>query len=66
MEKNLNIKPNQNLIGLIVGLSSVGLAEYFQLIWLFFFGFLTVIIFFISVSITLIAYTKNYYKNKEL
>ncbi|MCX6753729.1 MAG: hypothetical protein NTV03_01590 [Candidatus Nomurabacteria bacterium] len=67
MEKpNLNIKPNQNFLGLILGLASIGFAEYFCLIWLFCFGIAVSLIFFISVCFTLYFYTIKYCKNKTL
>lgn len=66
MEKsNINIKPNQNLVGLIVGLASVGFAEYFKLTCLFYLGLIVSIIFLISVCFTSYSYTDNYCRNKS-
>ena len=61
---NIDIKVNQNLAGLILGLASIELSEYFKLTWSFWVGFVVTIIFTISVVITTAFYTYNYCKNK--
>ncbi len=64
--ENLNIKPNQNLIGLIVGLASVGIAEYFCLNLLFCLGTIVTVLFLISICFTLYFYTLGYCKKRGL
>ncbi|MCR4334751.1 MAG: hypothetical protein NUV47_03445 [Patescibacteria group bacterium] len=66
ISKKLDIKPNQNLIGLTIGLITVGVAEFFSLRYLFVFGSITTIIFLLSVESTTRSYTKNYCLNKMI
>lgn len=62
--ENFKINLNQNLWGLITFLFTLGVAEYYQLCTLYWFGFLLSLLTSFSFLITLIAYTINYWKNK--
>jgi len=65
MEPNdFKINLNQNLWGLLLSLITLGAAEYFKLCVLFWFGFILSIITGLSVAITLIPYTIDYWKRK--
>ena len=59
------IKLNQNLWGLVVGLGALGAAEHFQPRTLFWFAVVVSAIMVLSVSVTTLAYTVNYWKNKQ-
>ena len=61
---NFKINLNQNLWGLLISLLTLGVAEYFDLSTLYGFGFILSILTSFSLSITLLAYTINYWKNK--
>lgn len=61
----VKINLNQNLWGLIVGLAALGLAEYFDLCTLFWFSAAISFVMSISVAATTLAYTVNYWKNKQ-
>lgn len=63
--KKVEVKPNQNLLGLIVVLVALGVAEYYHLVILLYFGFAVSSIFLLSNIFTLKAYTRNYCKKKE-
>jgi len=63
-EEQFKINLNQNLWGLLVGLSSLGVAEYFGLCVLFWFAFVVSAIMVPSVAATTLAYTINYWKHK--
>lgn len=63
-ENQFKINLNQNLWGLVVGLSALGLAERFTLRLLFYFGIAISIIMVISVCFTTIAYTIDYWRNR--
>ena len=58
------INLNQNLWGLVVGFTSLGLAEYYELCVLFWLAGALSIIMLISVMLTTLSYTRNYIKNK--
>lgn len=62
--ENLKINLNQNLWGLLLTLGTLGIAEYFDLHCLYWFGLILSIVSGISYIITLIAYTIKYWKNK--
>jgi len=59
------INLNQNLWGLVVGLGALGAAEHFQLNTLFWFSVVVCTIMVLSVAVTTLAYTINYWKNKQ-
>lgn len=60
----LNINLNQNLWGLLISFTSLGISEYFDLKILIVFGLILSIISSLSYLVTTIAYTINYWKNK--
>lgn len=62
--EQFKINLNQNLWGLLVGLSSLGVAEHFGLCTFFWFAVVVSVIMVLSVAITTLAYTINYWKEK--
>lgn len=62
--EQFKINLNQNLWGLLVGLSGLGLAEHFGLCTLFWFAVVVSVIMVLSVAVTTLAYTINYWKEK--
>lgn len=64
-EEQFKINLNQNLWGMLVGLVALGVAEYFNLCTLFWFSVLVSVIMVVSVAVTTLAYTMNYWKNKR-
>jgi len=62
--ENFKINLNQNLWGLILSILTLGISEYFDLKTLFVFGLILSIISSLSFSITLVAYTINYWNEK--
>lgn len=62
---HVNINFNQNLWGMIIGLYSLGVAEYYRLSALFWFSVAVTVIMLISIGFTTYAYTKNYYAQKQ-
>ena len=64
-DEKFKINLNQNLWGLLLGLVSLGIAEYHSLCTLFRFSVFVSAIMVVSVTITTIAYTMNYWKNKN-
>ncbi|PKO53606.1 MAG: hypothetical protein CVU27_01170 [Betaproteobacteria bacterium HGW-Betaproteobacteria-20] len=65
LQEPFKINLNQNLWGLIISLSALGLAEYHKLCTLFYFAVVISIVMIVSVTITTYAYTAKYYKNKH-
>lgn len=65
MTENFKINLNQNLWGLIISISSLGVSEFFYLNTLYYFALILTTLTTISYIITLIFYTKNYCKNKK-
>lgn len=63
-EEQFKINLNQNLWGLVVGLSGLGVAEYFGLCTLFWFALVVSGIMVLSVIFTTAAYTYKYCKRK--
>ncbi len=59
------INLNQNLWGLVVGLVALGTAEHFNLSTLFWFSVVVSAIMVASIAVTTLAYTINYWKNKQ-
>ena len=64
-QDQFKININQNLWGLVVGLLAMGTAEHYNLCTLFWFSVVVSIIMISSLTITTIAYTINYWKNKQ-
>ncbi len=62
--KIVDIKPNQNLLGLVVVLVSLGIAEYYNLCALFWLSAVASFAFVVSNIFTLVAYTVNYWNKK--
>jgi hypothetical protein len=62
--EKFRINLNQNLWGLIVALTGLGLGEYYSLCTLFIISLIVSIGASISFLFTLVAYTINYWKNK--
>ena len=64
-QEQFKINLNQNLWGLVVGLSGLGIAEHFSLDTLFWFSVVISAIMGLSVAVTTLAYTINYFKQKR-
>ena len=64
IEEQFKINLNQNLWGLFLVLLSLGLAEKYGLKTLFWFSVLLSGVMTLSVTITITAYTCNYWVNK--
>ena len=62
--ENFKINLNQNLWGLILSLFTLGASEYYELCTLYWFGLVLSCFTSLSLVITLIAYTINYWNNK--
>lgn len=65
LPEQFKININQNLWGLVVGLVALGLAEYYNLYTLFWFSVAVSVVMVASVGVTTLAYTTNYWKNKQ-
>lgn len=61
---SFKINLNQNLWGLLLTLFTLGIAEYFGLCTLYWFGLILSGLTSISFLVTLLAYTINYWKGK--
>jgi len=64
-QDQVKINLNQNLWGLVVGLSAMGAAEHYNLCTLFWFSVVVSAIMVASLAVTTLAYTSNYWKNKQ-
>lgn len=63
MEFDLSkLQINQNVLVLIVGLTGLGVAEYFNLYWLKFFTFYISLVMSLTVTISMSVYSWNYIK----
>jgi hypothetical protein len=62
--EQFKINLNQNLWGLVIGLTALGLAERYSLCTLFWFATVVSAIMLVSIAVTTYAYTINYCKNK--
>lgn len=62
--ENFRINLNQNLWGLVTGLTALGVAEKYTLCALFWFSVVVSAIMVLSVAFTTLAYTINYWKQK--
>ena len=63
-DDQFKINLNQNLWGLVVGLTALGLAEYYRLSVLFWFAAVVSGLMALSLSVTTVVYTIRYWKNK--
>ncbi len=64
-EDQFKINLNQNLWGVVVAFGSLGASEYFHLSTLFWFSTVVAGIMVLSVAVTTLAYTTNYWKIKQ-
>lgn len=64
-EEQFKINLNQNLWGLVVAFGALGAAEHYRLCTLFWFSAVVSIIMVLSVAVTTVAYTTNYWKQKQ-
>lgn len=64
-EDQFKINLNQNLWGLVITLLALGAAEYFDLCTLFWFAVVLSTIMALSVAVTTLAYTINYWRQKH-
>lgn len=62
---NLRINLNQNLWGLVISFAALGLAEHYDLKTLFWFAAISAVISLVSVALTTLAYTVNYWRKKS-
>lgn len=62
--EKVEIKLNQNLWGLLLSLSTLGISEYFCLCTLYWFGLIISILASVSFIATIIPYTLHYCKKK--
>lgn len=60
----INVNFNQNLWGLVVGFSTLGASEYYDLCTLYWFAVFVCMVMVVSILFTTIAYTVNYWKLK--
>lgn len=65
LPEQFKINLNQNLWGLVVGLVALGLSEHYNLCTLFWFSVAVSVVMVASVGVTTLAYTANYWKNKQ-
>lgn len=63
--EQFKINLNQNLWGVVVSFIALGVAEYYKLCILFWFAVIVSFIMAVSISVTTLAYTINYWKNKQ-
>jgi hypothetical protein len=63
--EQFKINLNQNLWGVVVSFGALGAAEYYKLCTLFWFAAVVSVIMVASIAVTTIAYTINYWKNKQ-
>ena len=62
--EQFKINFNQNLWGLLIAFGFLGAAEHYKLCTLFWFAAVASGIMSLSVAVTTLAYTINYWKNK--
>jgi len=63
---NINVNLNQNLWALVVSLATLGVSEYFCLRTLYWFGLILSIACSVSILLSLVAYTREYWYKKWL
>lgn len=64
-QDQFKINLNQNLWGLIVSLSALGVAEHYALKTLYWLAVVLSVVMVLSVTVTTLAYTTNYWNNKQ-
>ncbi len=64
LPEQFKINLNQNLWGLVVAFTSLGVAEHLKLCVLFWFATVTSIIMVVSILITTFAYTQIYWRKR--
>lgn len=64
LQDQIKINFNQNLWGLVVGFGALGAAEHYNLRALFWFSAIVSGIMVLSIAVTTLAYTINYWKQK--
>ncbi len=64
-QDQFKISLNQNLWGLVVGLGAMGAGEHYNLRTLLWFSIVVSVIMVASLAVTTLAYTINYWKNKQ-
>jgi hypothetical protein len=60
---SFKIKLNQNLWGLVVAYAALGIAEHWRLRWLFRLSLVVAICMTVSVLVTTVRYTLNYWRD---
>jgi hypothetical protein len=63
--EQFKINLNQNLWGLVVAFAALGVSEHYRLSTLFWFALAVSIVMVLSVAATTLAYTINYWKQKQ-
>jgi len=63
--EQFKINLNQNLWGLVVAFAALGASEHYRLCVLFWFALALSIVMVLSVAVTTLAYTINYWKQKQ-
>jgi len=63
--EQFKINLNQNLWGVVVSFSALGVAEYYNLCTLFWFAVVVSVIMVASIAVTTLAYTIKYWKIKQ-
>ena len=64
-QDQFKISLNQNLWGLVVGLGAMDAGEHYNLRTLLWFSIVVSVIMVASLAVTTLAYTINYWKNKQ-
>lgn len=63
--EQFKINLNQNLWGLVVAFGALGASEQYRLCTLFWFAVAASMVMVLSVAVTTLAYTLNYWKQKQ-
>ncbi len=63
--EDFKINLNQNLWGLVVSLVTLGIAEFYHLCTLYWFGVVLTALMSISMAFTTYSYTRQYMSNKN-
>ena len=64
MEDKFDVKLNQNIWGLVIGFAALGASEHWHLTYLFWLSLLASVGAMVSVAVTMVAYTRYYWKRK--
>ncbi len=65
LSERFRINLNQNLWGLLLSFVALGFGEYYRLTTLYWFAGISSVVALLSVFLTTIAYTLNYWKMKR-